>query len=141
MILDEKKSKGLNREIIRMLIEPLELLRNVGSYWKTNTFYGRGKLQDVTYACLILHNMIIEDVGRMICAYDEYEIIPETWPVMIGVDKYIDQRADIRSTETHRNFRMSLMEHIYEAQNIDLNMGPQMIRKTSSSMKTTYSMF
>ncbi|CAH1431537.1 unnamed protein product [Lactuca virosa] len=68
--------------------------------------------------------MIIEDEGRTICTYDTYETIPETLPIEIGGDKYMDRRAEIHSNETFHNLRMNLVEHLYGIQNIDLNLDP-----------------
>ncbi|CAH1413619.1 unnamed protein product [Lactuca virosa] len=62
--------------------------------------------------------MIIEDEGRAICAFDEEETIPETQPIEIGGEEYINRRAEIRCTETFHNLRNDLVEHIYEGEGI-----------------------
>lgn len=107
MVLDERNSRELKKELGRMLSVLLE-----------------EKLQEIMYTCIILHNMIIEDEGRAICAFDEEEIIPETQPIEIGGEKYINRRAEIRCTETFHNLRNDLVEHIYGVQNINLNLDP-----------------
>ncbi|XP_023731100.2 uncharacterized protein LOC111878845 [Lactuca sativa] len=48
---------------------------------KPAVYLGEEKLQEIMYTCLILHNMIIEDEGRTICAFDDEETIPETQPI------------------------------------------------------------
>ncbi|KAL7588837.1 hypothetical protein Lser_V15G38445 [Lactuca serriola] len=85
---------------------------------------GKEKLQEIMYTCLILHNMIIEDEGRAICAFDEEETIPETQPIKIGGEEYMNMRAEIRCTETFHNLRNDLMKHIYGVQNINHNLDP-----------------
>ncbi|XP_023764579.1 uncharacterized protein LOC111913082 [Lactuca sativa] len=62
--------------------------------------------------------------GRAICTYDTYETIPETLPLEIGGDKYMDRKAEIHNNETFHNLRMNLVEHLYGIQNIDLNLDP-----------------
>ena len=85
---------------------------------------GKEKVQEIMYPCLILHNMIIEDEGRAICAFNEEETIRETQPIEIGGEKYINRRVEIRCTETFHNIRNDLVEHIYGVQNINLNLDP-----------------
>ncbi|XP_023736868.2 protein ALP1-like [Lactuca sativa] len=91
---------------------------------KPAAYLGEEKLQEIMYTCIILHNMIIEDEGRAICAFDEEEIIPETQPIEIGGEEYINRRAEIRCNETFHNLRNDLVEHIYGVQNINLNLDP-----------------
>ncbi|KAL7599961.1 hypothetical protein Lser_V15G22780 [Lactuca serriola] len=91
---------------------------------KPAAYLGEEKLQEIMYTCIILHNMIIEDEGRAICAFDEEEIIPETQPIEIGGEEYINRRAEICCTETFHNLHNDLVEHIYGVQNINLNLDP-----------------
>ncbi|KAL7607680.1 hypothetical protein Lser_V15G13332 [Lactuca serriola] len=91
---------------------------------KPAAYLGEEKLQEIMYTCIILHNMIIEDEGRAICVFDEEEIIPETQPIKIGGEEYINRRAEIRCNETFHNLRNDLVEHIYGVQNINLNLDP-----------------
>lgn len=81
---------------------------------KTNNFFSERKLKEVMCAYIILHNMIIEDERRAICTYDEHETIPETQPIKIGGNEYIDRKTEIHSTETFHNLHMDFVEHIYE---------------------------
>nr|KAJ0227409.1 hypothetical protein LSAT_V11C100019350 [Lactuca sativa] len=91
---------------------------------KPATYIGEEKLPEIMYTCLILHNMIIEDEGRTICEFDEEETIPETQPIEIGGEEYMNRRAEIRCTEPFHNLRNDLVEHIYGVQNINLNLDP-----------------
>ncbi|XP_052619882.1 uncharacterized protein LOC111903558 [Lactuca sativa] len=85
---------------------------------------GEEKLQEIMYTCIILHNMTIEDERRTICAFDEEETIPETQPIEIGGEEYMNRRVEIRCTETFHKLRNDLVEHIYGVQNINLNLDP-----------------
>ncbi|XP_023762538.1 uncharacterized protein LOC111911000 [Lactuca sativa] len=40
---------------------------------KPTAYLGEEKLQEIMYTCIILHNMIIEDEGRTICAFEVYK--------------------------------------------------------------------
>ncbi|KAL7590059.1 hypothetical protein Lser_V15G39712 [Lactuca serriola] len=44
------------------------------------------RLQHVMYACIILHNMILEDEGRAICRYNENEVLPNVEGVVVDED-------------------------------------------------------
>ncbi|XP_052625753.1 uncharacterized protein LOC128132813 [Lactuca sativa] len=44
------------------------------------------RLQHVMYACVILHNMILEDEGRAICRYNENEVLPNVEGVAVDED-------------------------------------------------------
>ncbi|KAL7582995.1 uncharacterized protein LOC111903065 [Lactuca sativa] len=59
-----------------------------------------------------------------ICAFDEEETIPETQPIEIGGEEYINRRTKIRCTETFHNLRNNLVEYTYGVQNINLNLDP-----------------
>ncbi|XP_023758280.1 uncharacterized protein LOC111906742 [Lactuca sativa] len=91
---------------------------------KPTAYLGEEKLRKIMYICLILHNMIIEDEGRAICAFDEEETIPETQSIEICGEEYMNMRTEIRCTETFYNLRNDLVEHIYGIQNINLNLDP-----------------
>lgn len=79
------------------------------------------KLQDGMYACVILHNMIIEYKWKLICAYKEYETFPETQPIEINGDEHMDRRVEICNTKTPHNYHIDLVEHIQRIQNINLD--------------------
>ncbi|XP_023741515.1 uncharacterized protein LOC111889602 [Lactuca sativa] len=92
---------------------------------KPAIFLSGQKMHEVMYACIILHNMIIENEGRGICEYDEEETIPATQAIEIRGDEYIEKRAEIRCNETYHNLRMDLVEQIYEFQHINLSLDPK----------------
>ena len=60
--------------------------------WQVLTIGARSyevkRLQHVMYACIILHNMILEDEGRAICRYNENEVLPNVEGVVVGTQEY-----------------------------------------------------
>ena len=50
-----------------MLKQRWSILRNPARGWS------QAKLRSIMYACIILHNMIIEDEGNAICGGDDIE--------------------------------------------------------------------
>ena len=63
------------------------------------------------YACIILHNMIIEDEGRAICDYDENASTGNSVPVS---EEQQDLNAfALRNEYTHHNLQADLVEYIW----------------------------
>ncbi|KAI3512770.1 hypothetical protein L1887_20089 [Cichorium endivia] len=73
------------------------------------------RIRDLMYACIILHNMILEDEGKAICTYDPDEVLPTYEPLPIGSAAYLENRNEVQSKEIHNNLRADLVEHIYRA--------------------------
>ncbi|KAL7600055.1 hypothetical protein Lser_V15G26946 [Lactuca serriola] len=73
------------------------------------------RLQHVMYACIILHNMIIEDERRAICRYNENEVLPNVEGVVIGTQEYGVNRREVHNRDIHHALRAVLVEHIYRA--------------------------
>ncbi|CAI9282155.1 unnamed protein product [Lactuca saligna] len=72
-------------------------------------------LQHVMYACIILHNMILEDEGRAICRYNENEVLPNIEGVAVGTQEYWVNRREVHNRDFHQALRADLVEHIYRA--------------------------
>ena len=68
------------------------------------------------YACIILHNMIVEDEGNAISNWSD-DVDP---PIRVhrGPAKEIQyqilRNAELRDSEVHHALRHDLMEHIWE---------------------------
>ena len=71
------------------------------------------RLRHVMYACIILHNMILEDEGRAICRYNENEDLPNVEGVAVGTQKYRMNRREVHNRDIHHALRADLVEHIY----------------------------
>uniref|UniRef100_A0A251VAE3 Putative harbinger transposase-derived protein n=1 Tax=Helianthus annuus TaxID=4232 RepID=A0A251VAE3_HELAN len=69
------------------------------------------RLRNIMYACIILHNMIIEDEGRAICEYGENASTGNTVPVS-GEQQDLNMFA-LRNEYTHHNLQADLVEYIW----------------------------
>ncbi|MFS7994746.1 hypothetical protein Hanom_Chr12g01109701 [Helianthus anomalus] len=68
------------------------------------------------YACIILHNMIIDDEGRAICEYDENASNGNFVPV--SLEQQDLNMFSLRNEYTHHNLQADLVEYIWNnAQN------------------------
>src|ERR1044071_1504861 len=72
---------------------------------------GKTHVRNVMYACLILHNMILEDEGRAICEYfgDETQQSQED----ITDEERNANNFEIKNSQTHHNLRADLVDHIW----------------------------
>ncbi|KAD5803655.1 hypothetical protein E3N88_15015 [Mikania micrantha] len=71
----------------------------------------KSKIRDAMYACIILHNMILEDKGKAICQNYE-EVDP---PVQeVTPEERVEIRAKIRSKEIHNMLKGDLVEHVWK---------------------------
>ncbi|XP_021980806.1 uncharacterized protein LOC110876957 [Helianthus annuus] len=73
------------------------------------------RLRLCMYACLLLHNMIIEDKGRTICEYDENASYGNTVPVeptQQDLNSFV-----LTNDYTHANLQQDLVEHIWNNAN------------------------
>ncbi|KAJ0485260.1 putative harbinger transposase-derived protein [Helianthus annuus] len=74
------------------------------------------RLRHIIYACIILHNMIIEDEGRAICDYDENASAGNSVPV--SEEQQDLNTFALRNEYTHHNLQADLVEYIWNnAQN------------------------
>ena len=70
------------------------------------------KMSDAMYACIILHNMILEDEGRAICQHYVPGSVPEQFPEPTEFEREMNMRQ-WRSRDTHHALRHDLVEHIW----------------------------
>ncbi|XP_035838277.1 uncharacterized protein LOC110901844 [Helianthus annuus] len=74
------------------------------------------RLRLCMYACILLHNMIIEDEGRTICEYDENASYGNTVPVDPAQQDL--NSFSLTNDFTHANLQQDLVEHIWNNVNI-----------------------
>lgn len=85
------------------------------------------KIEDLDYimkACIILHNMIIEDERDANRAEDfDYEQVPESIPITVSHEHteefsqfaaFIAAHEKIRNRETHSKLQLDLVEHLWQ---------------------------
>ena len=73
---------------------------------------------DVVYACIILHNMILEDEGRAICQ-NYVGDVPRVEPT-IDDNAKLENIRGLKNRETHGNLCHELVEHIWARRPDDL---------------------
>ncbi|XP_023750857.1 uncharacterized protein LOC111899222 [Lactuca sativa] len=71
------------------------------------------RISSLMYACIILHNMILEDEERAIRHYNESENLPNVKRVGIGSEAYMVNKAEMYDRVRHHNFRADLVEHVF----------------------------
>ena len=69
------------------------------------------RLRHIMYACILLHNMVIEDEGRAICEYDENASNGNTVPV--SLEQQDLNEFSLRNEYTHHNLQADLVEYIW----------------------------
>ncbi|CAO2177467.1 unnamed protein product [Urochloa humidicola] len=86
--------------------------------------YDRGQLENVVLACIILHNMIVEDEKQE----DIEENLDLNEPAntrtveapkfspndYVAFERVLEKDADIRDVSTHRQLKKDLVEHIWQ---------------------------
>jgi hypothetical protein len=85
-------------------------------------FWDQATLNDIMKACIILHNMIIEDErdSNEVQEDDDYEQVPESIPIPVSreptieVQNFIQSHIRIRNRETHSQLQADLVEHLWQ---------------------------
>ncbi|XP_073138048.1 protein ANTAGONIST OF LIKE HETEROCHROMATIN PROTEIN 1-like [Henckelia pumila] len=94
------------------------IVRGPARYWY------RKKLKQIMLACIILHNMIIEDEGGHVIDWYNDEADELAQPILgsnRGFQDYLRTNSELRDTQVHHQLRADLVEHIWENCN---NMNP-----------------
>nr|KAJ0186232.1 hypothetical protein LSAT_V11C900498710 [Lactuca sativa] len=76
----------------------------------------KAKLTTMLTACVILHNMIIQEKGRTICSYTGNDVLNPPVVIQVGSPTYFSRVLEIQNHETHHNLRHDLTEHIWGRQ-------------------------
>nr|KAJ0185204.1 hypothetical protein LSAT_V11C900483800 [Lactuca sativa] len=67
-------------------------------------------------ACVILHNMIIEEESMAICSYTGNDILNPPAVIQVGSPTYFSRVLEIQNREIHHNLCHDLTEHIWGRQ-------------------------
>ncbi|KAL7615720.1 hypothetical protein Lser_V15G03655 [Lactuca serriola] len=73
--------------------------------------YELDTLRFIMYACIIMHNMIVEDKGCNIATYSPME--PRHVQFQPGTSKYLHRVVDIQDQQKHKQLRENLADYIY----------------------------
>ena len=73
--------------------------------------YHLDNLRMIMYAMIIMHNMVIEDQGRLICPYVPSDPRPVLYPV--GSNEYRHRAVDIYDQGIHNRLHEDLTTHIF----------------------------
>ncbi|XP_022019364.1 uncharacterized protein LOC110919401 [Helianthus annuus] len=112
MKLDEKRRKFNGTQMARKDIErAFGVLQSRWHILKVSCrIMEKISIRNVMYACVILHNMILEDDGRAICEY--YEETSQPSIVELSDEEKEANLNEIKHDTTHHNLRANLVEHI-----------------------------
>ncbi|XP_023766742.2 uncharacterized protein LOC111915307 [Lactuca sativa] len=73
--------------------------------------YELDTLRYIMYACIIMHNMVVEDKGRNIATYSPTE--PRHVQFQPGTSEYLHRVVDIQDQQKHMQLREDLTDYIY----------------------------
>ncbi|CAI9279633.1 unnamed protein product [Lactuca saligna] len=59
--------------------------------------------------------MILEDEERVICRYNENEVLPNVEGIAVGTQEYRANRREVQNRDIHHALRVDLVEYIYRA--------------------------
>ena len=94
------------------------IIRGPARLWRTEA------LDYIMKACIIMHNLIIEDERDVNGAEDlDYEQVPESIPITVSQEPteefsqfvaFIAAHEKIRNRETHSKLQLDLVEHLWQ---------------------------
>jgi hypothetical protein len=90
------------------------IVRGPARFWDVAT------LRNIMKACIIMHNMIIEDerdAGRLEPPYEKSDAETNGWVSHVGTSNlsaFIDKHKDIRDPHIHNQLQKDLVEHLWE---------------------------
>ncbi|XP_023730732.1 uncharacterized protein LOC111878468 [Lactuca sativa] len=73
--------------------------------------YELDTLRYIMYACIVMHNMVVEDKGRNIATYSPTE--PRHVQFQPGTSEYLHRVVDIQDQRKHKQLREDLADYIY----------------------------
>ncbi|KAL4564246.1 hypothetical protein LXL04_028303 [Taraxacum kok-saghyz] len=98
-----------------VLKQKWHVVKYASRIWKEDS------MQTIIYACIILHNMMVEFKGRAICKYDENEAVDHGPNFIPGTIEFLTRVAEIENAETCQYLREDLAEHVYQNSVDDAN--------------------
>jgi len=114
-----QKQGGVRKDVecaFGVLQAHFAILRNPGRMWQSET------LSQIMYACIILHNMIVEDERDSYGARKDFDYDQENTAPMIQYQqgainefaRMLEINTAIHDRSTHRHLKADLTEHIWQ---------------------------
>ncbi|KAD3066357.1 hypothetical protein E3N88_34237 [Mikania micrantha] len=107
----QNRQEGARKDIERafgVLKKKWHMIQHPARAWKPS------RIRNALYACVILHNMIIEDNGRAICEFYEEDDPNLLEHVEINEEEKQANRRMLRNEDTHANLKADLIEHLWK---------------------------
>jgi len=111
--LFKKKQESARKSIERafgVLKKRWKVISNPARYWDKQS------MQLVIYACIILHNMILEDEDKAFCQDfnpDDETLNPDYWTQQTPMETRIQNLHAVKSRETHNMLTADLVDHLW----------------------------
>jgi hypothetical protein len=87
-------------------------------------FWTKERMHDVIYACIILHNMILQDEDKAYCQdfnVNDPTLDEDYWKQETPMEQRIENSNAVRSRETHNMLLADLVDHLWENQAASAN--------------------
>ncbi|KAD2804994.1 hypothetical protein E3N88_38371 [Mikania micrantha] len=107
----QNRQEGARKDIEQafgVLKHKWHMIQHPANAWKPS------RIRNALYACVILHNMIIEDNGRAICEFYEEDDPNLLEHVEINDEEKQANRRLLRNEDTHANLKADLIEHLWK---------------------------
>nr|XP_043611712.1 uncharacterized protein LOC122583361 [Erigeron canadensis] len=89
--------------------------------WKVisfpSRFWDKQRMHDVIYACITLHNMILEDEDKAFCQDfndEDPTLDPAYWEQQTPMEQRIANSQAVRNSQTHNMLLADLVDHLWE---------------------------
>ena len=89
------------------------------NFCRAITFWSKNVLHDIMTACIIMHNMIIEDERNLYAPISNAREVPTPTVELaqeenIRFEQFIARYKQIKDREAHISLRNALIEHLWE---------------------------
>jgi hypothetical protein len=109
-----KAQESVRKDVERafgVLQSRFAIVRGAARYWDEET------LDDIMKACIIMHNMIVEDEGEL-NPHEHFDFggenVQPSHEPHPDLDKFIEAHKKNRDNETHHQLREDLVEHLWQ---------------------------
>nr|KAJ0185122.1 hypothetical protein LSAT_V11C900481320 [Lactuca sativa] len=76
--------------------------------------WDKERIKRMVLACIIMHNMIIEDESRTICTYYLNDVVVPIEEFVPGTNAFLERVVEIHNSEMCLNLREDVAEHLYQ---------------------------